>query len=422
MWGDSLGLLDKIFGKYKDNGKNSDGNSPQVLTDYKFINLGDATNTSFMGSEWDISTVRAAVTAFAKHAAKITPRHIRRTEGAYVFVDDEFDRILQYAPNPYMNSYNFYYKIAVAYKLDNNAFIYPVWDEGRLTALYPVMTRQVKIKEIKGVTYCVFQFQTGNIYYIPYDEIIHIKNHYYENEIFGSNNKALSTVLKTARTLNQSISKFAELISVIRGILKTTVTSKDEDLNKKRDEFVRDNLRMDNNGSGIIVTDNKYDYTPIQDKTTPVPASQLTYIQNEIYDYFGINSHIIQNKFTEWEWNAFYEGEIEPFCIQLSQAMTNCFFTDRERGFGNEIFAEANRLQYASMSSKISAATFLANLGAVSVDQILEIFNMAPIGGEEGKRRVQNLNFINSKLADQYQSNKTNESNEEENQNDNQEG
>ena len=378
-----MGFFEKIFGKPKEKGTQ--------FVDFKMLNTFDTSFTTFSGNEWDISTVRAAVTTFAKHAAKITPRHIRRSDGTYKFVEGEYDRILQYAPNPYMNAYNFYYKIAVNYKLNNNAFIYPVWEDNKLTAIYPVMAQQVKLKEIRGELYCVFKFQTGNIYYIPYSEMIHIKNHYYDNEIFGSNNKALNPVLKTANTLNQSISKFAELVSVIRGILKSTVVTKEEDLKNRRDEFVRDNLRMENNGSGIIITDNKYDYTPIQEKSTPIPSSQLTYIQNEIYDYFGINTKIIQNKFTEWEWNAFYEGELEPFCIQLSQAMTNCFFTDKERGFGNEIIAEANRLQYASISTKISAATFLTNIGGASLDQILEIFNMAPIGGDEGKRTLSML-------------------------------
>jgi hypothetical protein len=33
----------------------------------------------------------------------------------------------------------------------------------------------------------------------------------------------------------------------------------------------------------------------------------------------------------------------------------------------------------------------------------LEIFNMAPLGGEEGARRVQTLNMVNAAKADQYQ-------------------
>ena len=78
------------------------------------------------------------------------------------------------------------------------------------------------------------------------------------------------------------MSKFAELVAVIRGILKVSNAVKNEDLNRRRDDFVRDNLRMENNGAGIVVTDSKYDYTPLNDKTTPIPANQLEYIKTEI--------------------------------------------------------------------------------------------------------------------------------------------
>ena len=57
------------------------------------------------------------------------------------------------------------------------------------------------------------------------------------------------------------MSKFAELVAVIRGILKVSNAVKTEDLNRRRDDFIRDNLRMENNGAGVIVTDAKYDYT-----------------------------------------------------------------------------------------------------------------------------------------------------------------
>ena len=127
--------------------------------------------------------------------------------------------------------------------------------------------------------YCRFRFATGSSYICEYSRLIHIRRHFLENDIFGDNNKPLETVLKTANTFNQSMSKFAELIAVIRGVLKVSNAVKTEDLNKRRDDFIRDNLRMENNGAGVIVTDAKYDYTPITDRTTPIPSTQLSYIK-----------------------------------------------------------------------------------------------------------------------------------------------
>ncbi len=71
-------------------------------------------------------------------------------------------------------------------------------------------------------------------------------------------------------------------------------------------------------------------------------------------------------------------------------------------------------MQYASTGSKIRVATLLTNIGGASLDQILDIFNMPQIGGEEGKRRVQTLNMVAADLADQYQVGKKKKKDEEE--------
>lgn len=71
-------------------------------------------------------------------------------------------------------------------------------------------------------------------------------------------------------------------------------------------------------------------------------------INENVYNYFGVNEAILQNKFNEEQFNAWYEGKLEPFIVQLGLALTNMTFTDHEIAFGNEIMFSANRLQYAS--------------------------------------------------------------------------
>ena len=45
----------------------------------------------------------------------------------------------------------------------------------------------------------------------------------------------------------------------------------------------------------------------------------------------------------------------------------------------------------------------MTEIGAATLDQILTMFDMPTIGGEEGSRRVQTLNMVNAALADKYQ-------------------
>ena len=285
MWGEKMGekrgLFEVIFGR-KPQTPPQDG-----YTEFKLLNSYQSSFVPFSGNAWEVSTVRAAVHSFARRAARVQPRHIRRGDGKmHDVANSKLNFILQYQPNPYTTAYKFYYRLAAQYKLYNTAFIFPIWNEytGELEAMYNVNAQEIKLLEHKGELFCKFRFVNGKSYTFPYTDIIHIGSMFADNEIFGSNNDALLPVLRTANTFNQSMSKFAELIAVIRGILETTTSTKAEDLKARRDEFIRDNLKMENNGAGVIVTDSKYKYTPIQDKQTPIPQGQLEYIKTEIYD------------------------------------------------------------------------------------------------------------------------------------------
>lgn len=401
MWGDEMpqkrGLFQKIFGKVK--------TVVNVGRQYKLLNSWATTFTPFSGNAYEVNTVRAAINSFARRAATVHPRHIRRGEGKLADVKSKYNRLLQFKPNPYTTAYKFYYRIATQYKLYNNAFVYPVWNPitGDLEALYNVNASSFKLLEYSGELYCEMSFATGNKYVCPYTDLIHVGGHFNENDIFGEDNRPILPVLKTANTFNQSMSKFAELVAVVRGILKYSAQAKTEDLNARRDDFIRDNLRMENNGAGVIVTDQKYDYTPITDKQTPIPTGQLAYIKSEIYDYFGTNEDIVQNKETPEQASAYYNGEIKPFFEQMTQAFTNGLFTGKEPAYGNEIIFEGNSLQNEKLADKTNTLKFLADIGAITIDGVLLAYNMAPIGGEMGARRVQTLNMVNAEKADKYQ-------------------
>lgn len=393
-----MGLFDKIFGKKTEN----------VATQgyYKLLNTWQSSFTPFSGNAYEVNTVRAAIDAFARRAALVQPRHIRRSGDTIVNVaDSKHNRLLQIQPNPYTTAYKFFYRIATQYKLYSNAFVYPVWnaDTLEIEAYYNINANSVELVEARGELYVRMTFANGNKYVCPYTDLIHIGSHFNNNDIFGENNRPIAPVLETANTFNQSMAKSAELVAVIRGILEVTGVSKDSDVTFQRDRFIEDNLSIKNNGSGVIVTDNKNHYTPIQDKQTPIPTGQLAYIKGEIYDYFGTNDAIIQSKETPEQAEAYYNSELKPFFEQLTQAFTSADFTGRELGYGNMIVFEGSTLQNTKISEKTAALKFLADIGAITVDDVRVLYGMAPLGGEEGKRRVQTLNMVNAAKADEYQ-------------------
>ena len=123
------------------------------------------------------------------------------------------------------------------------------------------------------------------------------------------------------------------------------------------------------------------DIKQVESKPFIIDDKQMSVIKSNVYSYFGINEKIIQSNFTEEEYNAFYEAEIETFALQLGQTMTNMLFTKKELAFGNEVMFTANRLQYASNKTKMDLVNSALDRGYLNVNEAREIFQMKAIDG-----------------------------------------
>jgi hypothetical protein len=177
---------------------------------------------------------------------------------------------------------------------------------------------------------------------------------------------------------------------------------KNEDLKATQEQFVADYMNLSNVG-GIAALDSRMDYIELKNNPTVVDDAQMKVLRNDVMQYFHVSENIIMAKYSEDEWNAFYESVIEPIAIRLGLELTRKVFTKNELAFGNRIVFEANRLQYMSSASKINLLKEMMPFGIFDVDEGREIFNMAPLPDGKGKRRLQSLNFVNYDRADMYQ-------------------
>ena len=116
-------------------------------------------------------------------------------------------------------------------------------------------------------------------------------------------------------------------------------------------------------------------------------------IRSNVFDYFGVSEAVLQNKAKPEELEGFFDGCIEPFAIQLSEALTKMLFSERERAQGSYLIANANRLQYMSTSQKVQMAQQLLDRGVMSINEARELFNYAEV--ENG-----NVRFIRGEYKD----------------------
>lgn len=228
-----------------------------------------------------------------------------------------------------------------------------------------------------------YTFGSGQKAAIEFERVGVMTQFQYTDDFFGESNAALRPTMQLIHTQNQGIINGVKNSASIRFLAKVANMLKPEDITKERKRFTADNLSAENQ-SGMVIYDAKFaDVKPIESKPFTVNAAQMAQINENVFNYFGTNAGILQNKYTEDEWNAYYEGKIEPFAIQLSLVMSNMTYTARELSFGNAITFTANRLQYASNQTKLNISTQLFDRGLLNRNGVMDVWNMAHVEGGE---------------------------------------
>lgn len=353
--------------------------------DFKPYDINTWSYRSFDGNALNIDLVRACVDALARNIAKMSLRPIVMNKDGTTTVDNISDiaKVLKH-PNLYMTMYDFLYKVSAMYYLNNNAFIYPEYDEkGYLVALHPINYSTFKLYELDNKLYASFRLRYTRTYTIAYDRIIHLRNHFIQDDLMGDANNALYTACELIGAQNQGIINGIKNSAIIRGILKTINVIKDEDLEKAKQRFIKDNLSAQNNG-GVIAVDGKFDYQNIESKPYIVDSATMDQAKNKIFSYFGVNEEFLQNKFTSEQYEAVYEGRLEPFAILITDSLTYSLYTELERGFGNEIEVNMSRLKYQPTATIVNVISATKELGLFTRDDYRSMLGYTPLGHERG--------------------------------------
>lgn len=358
----------------------------------------------------DSDIAEICIDRIASHISKLKPKHIKHgKEGSVEVIEDEINFRLSHYPNELMTTSEFIYKVVSLLLTNNNCFIYLSFNQkNQLTGLYPLNPVKVEIKQDLGETlFLDMDFGDGKTYTLPYESLIHLKRLYKNHELFGgdgaiSNHKQLLKSINMNENLLTGLENALRSSFQVKGLLKMNAMLSEKDKQKQKDIFDEAlKTNRDKNGSSIIPVDMKADYIPLAIDPKIIDKETLTFVQNKILNYFGVSESILNSKYDENEYNAFYENTLEPISIFLSNAFSKALLTDKSLAEGEQVMFYGERLNYASWSSKITAIEKLMGLGIFSINESRGVLGYPPI--EEGNKRIQSLNFVNAKYADQYQ-------------------
>ena len=361
-----MGLFDWLFKK---------GEEPiyRETDAFKFLTAYEPVFYSHSGSVYESSMVRSAIEAKARHISKLKVE----LQGS---AQPSLKAKMKHAPNPWQTYPQFLARCSTILDCTNNLFIVPVQtDKFETIGFFPVLPEKVKlVEDRKGTLWLRYSFMNGQTGTVEFDRCAFLCKHQFKSDFFGESNHALKPTLDLITVQNQGIKEAVKNSASYRFMASVSNFTKTEDLAEERARFTRENLSGEN--GGLLLFPNTYkDIKQVTSTPYTVDDKQMNIIKENVFDYFGVNEKVMQGNATSDELDAFFDSAVEPFAIALSEALSRAIYTDTERSFGNHVYVNANRLQYMSQSSKVQVAQILGDRGIMTINEIRELFNYAPL-------------------------------------------
>lgn len=365
-----MGAFNKLFGKIKV--KNQLGRYFAMLDGYTPV------FTTYDGGVYEMELTRACIHIFASHCSKLQPK----VEGADPY---QLQSVLDWKPNFFHTCPQYLYKAATIYKAQNTCFILPVFDElDRVAGFYPAAPDQTELREEEGEPFLVYAFPSGEKAAVELARAGVINQYLYRSDLVGEDNSALDPTMKLLDIQNQGIAEGIKNSASFRFMATIDNFSKGKDVANERKEWVEKNLGPESGGLALF-PHNYQNVQQIQSQAKLVDPEQLKLIQNRVFTYFGVNEKILLNQATGDEWAAYYEGQVEPFALQLSVAMTCMTYSANQRSRKNAIVWTSNRLQYMTNADKLQVSSQLFDRGILSTNDVMDIWHLPHV--EDGDKR-----------------------------------
>ena len=379
-----MGAFDKLFGKIKV--KKELGSFFQMLDGYTPV------FTTHDGGVYEMELTRACIHTFATHCSKLQP-HVEGPDNSGL------RSILEYKPNPFMLSAQFLYKVATIYEAQNTCFILPLLDQqDRIVGFYPAAPDQTELREHNGEPFVVYTFGTGEKAAVELSRVGVVSKYLYRNDIIGEDNTALQPTMDLLDMQNQGITEGIKNSASFRFMATVKNFAKSADIAKDRKDWVDSNLGV--GSGGLALFPNSYtDIKQIQSQAKVVDSDQMKLVEGRVYTYFGSNEKILLNQASGDDWSAYYEGKIEPFALQLSQAMSCMTYSLNQLHRGNIIHWSANRLQYMTNADKLLVSQGLFDRGILSTNGIMDIWHLPHV--EDGDKRYIRKEYTEISQLDQ---------------------
>ena len=404
-----MGWFDSIKTKFS---------SSNNYTQLKMMNGQIPVFSQFGNDVYAADIMQQCMGCIADEMSKLRINHVIKKDGKTVIANSKLNRLFEYGVNEYMTTSDFMSKITYMLLKNMNVFIYPKFTyyedpqgnvkKREVEGLYPLDPKTVEFQQdATGRLFIKMYFRNGDAFTLPYDNVIHWRMRYSENEYLGGGYNGepdIDDLLKTAQIndrLLQSIDMAVQKSLSITGLMKFPLTVDRETMQKDIESF---EAALNSSKSGIMGVDAKSEYIPLNVDPKLIDKDTLEFIENKFLRHWGCSIPMLNGTATPEQHQSFYQKAIEHKVISFAQVMTKGLFTSLEFGNGNRIEVYPEELIFLNTEQKLAFAQIMADRGAMTNNQLLSIFGIQPYEG--GDVRYMSLNYCDVNIANQYQLNR----------------
>ena len=360
------------------------------------------------------ATFMNCVNSNARHFSKVVPLVLFK--GEINPNQSRMQRILSYRPNPRQNAATFWRTVGKSYFMNNIAIIWPEWDFKRpnepLKALWPIDIENkcfsMVVSKSDGRIAVRFDNQ-GEVHYEWLDDLIVLEREVDLSGNFAGVSPYIDQTLKVLATSYEGAMNTILQANYVQYICSINNNVADEVLEARQKKM--DSLWFGQK-SRVIMVNGGDSLQRIEPKGTIPGADAIQEFKSDLYQYQSTNEKIVLGKFTEEDWQAYYEECLEPLIYELGLELTNKLFTEAEFYKGNKIEVQTNPLHTASLTTRTKIVSALKGILPIVVpNDLLKLLYLPPIEG--GDKPMQTLNYVDASKANSYQDVDGDEPNEE---------
>lgn len=409
-------LIDKILGPRKNKIPAKVLNAPADFTQlYSYTPVF----SHYDGALYEQQLIRTAIDARARHVMQLQPT----IKGS---ARPKLMRRLKYAPNDWQTWPDFLYRLQTICDVAGTAFVVPIYDKYYevIGIANPMVQGTPEIKEVNGELWTIFTLMDNTKAAYPLTEIFIYTNHQFQSEYFGTDNSPLLPTLELINLQNQAIEEAVKQGATIKFYGTAKPMIKDADLEKEAKRFADYNMK--HSSSPFLLFPSGYENVrQAEPKSYTIKKDEMTQIETNVFNYFAVNSAILQSKATTQQLDAFYNSVIKPIAMKLSSGFTRMLFSSNERSYGASFDFTFNKLQFLPITELLQVISTSKDMGIITKNQYLELLGLPPLK-EGGDEILVSLNYTNADSLAEYQGlenpgNKTEESSEAENDEENEE-